>query len=82
MFLYLKNRKFRESEQALLKSILLNPRQSEPHNNLGNLYSIFGYFKLAIDEYEKALAIDPEDQKIKDNLIKTRSNLEESPGEG
>ncbi|MBU0759979.1 MAG: tetratricopeptide repeat protein [Candidatus Omnitrophica bacterium] len=81
-FLYLKNRKFRESEQALLKSILLNPRQSEPHNNLGNLYSIFGYFKLAIDEYEKALAIDPEDQKIKDNLIKTRSNLEESPGEG
>lgn len=69
---YLKNSRYRESELALLKSLALNSNQFEPHNNLGNLYSMFGHFSLAIGEYKKALKIAPGNTGILNNIKKTK----------
>ena len=74
-FVYLKNNKFEEADSILRKSIALESNQSEPYNNLGNLYSMFGYFDLAIEEYKKALKIDPGNKGIQDNLKKTKAEL-------
>lgn len=71
-FLYIKNNKFKEAEDALMQSLALNSNQAEPHNHLGNLYSMFGYFELAIKEYRKALEIAPDNMGIQKNLKKTK----------
>lgn len=71
-FVYIKNNKFKEAEDALMYSIALNDDQFEPHNNLGNLYSMFGYFDLAIKEYSRALEIEPGDEGIISNIEKVK----------
>jgi tetratricopeptide (TPR) repeat protein len=69
---YIKNYKFKEAEMALINSLALNKNQSGPHNNLGNLYSMFGKFDLAIGEYRKALDIEPGNKHLSDNIIDTK----------
>jgi len=71
-FAYIKNNKFKEAEGALMHSIALNGNQFEPHNNLGNLYSIFGYHDLAIKEYRTALDIEPGNKGIISNIEKVK----------
>jgi len=46
---------------------------SSPHNNLGNIYSMFGYFDMAIEEYKAALSVEPANKDMWDNLIKTKA---------
>lgn len=70
-FLYIKNNRFKEAERSLIQSLILNSNQVEPRNHLGNLYSMFGYFELAIEEYKKALEIEPDNIGIQKNLKKT-----------
>jgi tetratricopeptide (TPR) repeat protein len=71
-FVYIKNNKFKEAEDALMHSIALNNNQFEPHNNLGNLYSMFGYHDLAIKEYREALDIEPGNKGIISNIEKVK----------
>jgi|GEM_PF-733817 len=72
-FVYIKDKKFKEAELALIRSAELDSSQFEPHNNLGNLYSMFGYFDAAIEEYGKAFAVKPGDTGIIDNIKKTKA---------
>lgn len=72
-FVYIKNKKFQESERALLRSLALNSNQFEPHNNLGNLYSMFGHFDLAVCEYRKGLEIYPDNAGIFNNIKKAKA---------
>jgi Flp pilus assembly protein TadD, contains TPR repeats len=72
-FVYMKNNKFKEAEDALMHSIALKNNQFEPHNNLGNLYSMFGYFDLAIEEYSRALKINPGNIGIISNIEKVKN---------
>jgi tetratricopeptide (TPR) repeat protein len=69
---YISNHKFKEAEKALLYSLALNSRQWMAHNRLGNLYSMLGYFELALGEYAKALNIDPHNKGILDNIEKIK----------
>jgi len=69
---YVKNKRFRDAELALMRSLALNGKQCEPYNNLGNLYSMFGRFGLAMEEYRKALDIEPDNTGIVDNIKKTK----------
>ena len=55
-----------------MRSLALNKGQSGPHTNLGNLYSMLGHFDLAVDEYRKALEIEPDGRGIFDNIVKTK----------
>ena len=75
---YIKNSDFVKAEKMLLSSLILNSNQPEPYNNLGNLYSMLGYFKLAIEEYRKALGIDPENLGILSNVKKTKREWKEA----
>jgi tetratricopeptide (TPR) repeat protein len=69
---YIKNNRLKDSEDSLIRSLILNAKQFEPHNNLGNLYSMFGYFDLAVEEYKKALEMAPDNKGIRDNLKKAK----------
>ncbi len=69
-FLYIENSRFKEAEDALRHSLGLNRSQLEAYNNLGNLYAMLGHLELAIEEYKKALEIDPDNMYIRDNLKK------------
>ena len=77
-FLYIKNNRFDDAERFLRRSIAFNGNQAEPHNNLGNIYSMFGLFEIAIDEYRMALGIDPENNGIVENIEKTKTEWKES----
>jgi len=80
---YIKNQRFKEAEGALLYSLALNPQQSGPHNNLGNLYSMLGHFDWAVYEYRKALKIEPDNKGILDNIKKTEEEWKHTKvGEG
>lgn len=71
-FVYIKNKKFQETEQALMHSLALDNNQFDPHNKLGNLYFMFGHFDLAIQEYGKALKLSPCNKEVLDNIKKTK----------
>ncbi|MBU1007347.1 MAG: tetratricopeptide repeat protein [Candidatus Omnitrophica bacterium] len=71
---YIKNNKYSEAEEMLLRSLALNSEQPGARNDLGNLYAMFGHFDLAFDEYKKALELDPEDKGILANVIRTKSD--------
>ena len=75
---YIKNNMFKEAEMAFRYSLNLNNNQSEPHNNLGNLYSMFGYLDLAIEEYSHALKIDQGNKGIVDNIEKVKNQKKQA----
>ena len=75
---YLKNSKFKEAEDALRRSAMLDGNNFEPRNNLGNLYSMFGYLDLAIGEYREALKIKPDDKSIAGNIEKVKNQKKQA----
>jgi len=48
----------KKAENYYKKSILLDEKIAEPHNNLGSLYNFRGKYKNAVDCYKKALSIN------------------------
>jgi tetratricopeptide (TPR) repeat protein len=51
--------KYDSAKVDLLKAALLQPKQPEPHLELGELFHAIKKYKLAISEYEKSVALDP-----------------------
>ncbi len=60
---------YREAEKALKAAIAANPRLERPRYELGNVY-LLGFHKPkdAIDAYRSALAIDPNDVRVRFTL--------------
>lgn len=52
-------RDFKEAEKDLLACIAINP-QAAAHVELGEIHHLQNYFDRAIDEYNKAVSIDPQ----------------------
>lgn len=52
------------------KFLKQHPRSYEAHNNLGMSYYANDQLTLSIDEFEKALDLEPNDAKVKENLIR------------
>ena len=50
---------FAASESALRKYTFIAPNQSNPHDSLGELYTVTGRWDDAVAEFEKALAVNP-----------------------
>lgn len=60
--------RLKEAEEALLESIRLEPFNSEHFANLGHLYLVAGLRKRALHQFEKALRLDPENQRARKGL--------------
>ncbi|HBR21906.1 MAG TPA: hypothetical protein DD713_04965 [Nitrospiraceae bacterium] len=60
--------KMKEAEEALLKSIKLEPLNGEHYANLGSLYLKAGLHKRASGQFEKALKFDPGNVKAQKGL--------------
>ncbi len=61
-------RRLKEAEEILLEAIRLEPINSEYHSDLGNIYLKAGLKKRARAQYEKALRLDPENEKARKGL--------------
>ena len=53
---------------TLSELLILNPRSAEAYNTKGNIYLNSGDFAQAVDAYQKAEDLDPEDGGIKINM--------------
>lgn len=65
-----------EAESDLLTAIRMNPDSVRAHNNLGAVLFQKGNTRAALDAYEKALDIDPENPAAKTNYLALADHLE------
>ena len=66
--------KMKEAEEALLKSIKLEPLNGEHYANLGSLYLKAGLHKRASGQFEKALKFDPGNIKAQEGLKQAKES--------
>jgi len=66
--------KMKEAEEALLKSIKLEPLNGEHYANLGSLYLKAGLHKRASGQFEKALKFDPGNVKAQKGLKQAKES--------
>lgn len=64
-----------EAEAALKLAIELDPRLASAHSNLGNIYYARGDYKGALQKYEEAIAINPENSVFYQNLHAANKKL-------
>jgi len=62
----------KEAEEALLTAMKLDPYNAELHSNLGLVYMKAGLKKRAHAAFQKALKIDPKNEKAKKGLENTK----------
>lgn len=63
----------KEAEEALLTAMKLDPYNAELHTNLGLVYMKAGLKKRAYAAFQKALKIDPKNEKAKKGLEQTKA---------
>jgi Flp pilus assembly protein TadD len=63
--------RLKESEEALLRAVALEPFKSENFTNLGLIYLKAGLKMRAKKQFEKALKLDPGDVEAKKGLEQT-----------
>jgi len=59
---------FKHAEQAYAMAMATGLRTGECHRKLGEVYQQMGNIQRAIQEFQQALAIDPDDKQIKEML--------------
>jgi tetratricopeptide (TPR) repeat protein len=62
-----------EAEAAYLRARELGMDDAGLHNNLGNLQLAAGRVEEAVASFERALAVDPDNETIRDNLERARA---------
>jgi len=67
---YAKQSKFAEALAALDKAAALDPRFEITYSYRGNVYSMMGNAPKAIEDYRRALEINPEDQTARQGLAR------------
>ena len=53
------NQRVEEAVDSYRQAIECNPKNPEPHNNLGILYAAVGKLDLALEHYREALQLNP-----------------------
>jgi tetratricopeptide (TPR) repeat protein len=66
---------YNEAQASLEKSVLLNPRLCLPHVSLGAIYLDEEKFKEAVDQFEQARAIDPQERSAYSHLAVAYKHL-------
>jgi len=62
----------KEAEEALLAALKIEPFNAEFHSHLGLIYMKAGLKKKAHSSFQKALKIDPKNEKARKGLEQTR----------
>jgi len=65
--------RLKDSEEALLQAVKLEPLNAEHYVNLGQIYFLAGMKKRAYSQFEKALKLDPENVRAKKGLDQTKA---------
>ncbi|MEE9432068.1 MAG: tetratricopeptide repeat protein [Melioribacteraceae bacterium] len=68
-------KKYNEAIEAFKKQVELVPNKANSYDSLGDGYRKAGKLKLAMEQYKKALAIDPNFEASKDNLEELEDEL-------
>jgi tetratricopeptide (TPR) repeat protein len=63
--------RYYEAAQAFDAAKRLQPSRFEPHFNLGTVFEFVGHYQKAIDAYEIALALAPDQVEVMENLART-----------
>lgn len=67
-----KNDHWDEAIYRWRKALQLDPNNLMAHNNLAVAYEQMGEYELALEEYQIAYRLDPENQNVKNNLDRFR----------
>lgn len=59
-----------EAADAFGRALRLEPRRVEPHYNMGLVYETAGKYSQAVESYEKALELAPDEPTVMENLIR------------
>ena len=70
--LSMNDRTIQEAISMYNKSLSLMPSNTQGHIELGNLYLIVGNRAQAIEEFKKALKLDPEQQDLREHIYKLK----------
>jgi len=68
--LYFKDDKIEEAKLTMDMALKTEKKQDEVHNKLGRIYEVLGEKEKAKAEYNEALEINPDNEKVKKNLKK------------
>jgi tetratricopeptide (TPR) repeat protein len=80
---HIRDKSWGEAIAQLQESMYLDPDEPNQYINMGYCYSELGETDLAVSYYEKAMALSPEDEKARTNLIATfAKQASEFRGEG
>ena len=63
-------RRFDDAIRALTTAIALDPRDANPHNNLGIAFASIGDLPRARDAFARALEVDPRHASARQNLAR------------
>ncbi|XP_050212988.1 uncharacterized protein LOC126664575 isoform X3 [Mercurialis annua] len=75
--------KYTEAISDCLKSIEIDPHYSKAYSRLGLAYYALGNYRDAIDRgFRKALALDPDNESVKENIRVAEQKLKEHQGNG
>ena len=66
----------KEALRFLEKAAALQPENGELLVRLGQLHSILGDYSQVVSCYEQALALDPKNRALREELVRTRRVLE------
>ena len=71
-----------EAARAFHRAGRIEPARYEPHFNLGTIFEAVGYYEQAIEEYEIALKLSPNEVEVMENLarcyFRNDTNLEKA----
>lgn len=59
----------------LIEAININPYSAKSYEMLGSIYYRLKWYSLALNNWEKALALDPENRKLNKYILKAKSEL-------
>jgi len=77
--LYVQNRQFRKAIETVKHALEIKPDSSDAYNILGVLHQVLDELPLAVQAYQTAIKLNPENESAKDNLARMR-NLDHSSG--
>ena len=70
---WLGKKKYNEAIEIFKANVKLHPEAANTYNSLAEAYSLAGNKELAIENYEKAIKLDPKNKNAKAHISKLKA---------